>query len=164
MEDAGAELEDKTGKLTYAIESTRLEDRVVLSFHVVRRDLDRTMHIFDASHRPAEPYPVAIDPPKSDIPEFLKRRRFVAGKRGLAGLGYGDLLGESLLALSDTPGKYVTNEWVCATPIEFRQKMTELFAKEFVTARIVSLLAADRERSGEAEGFRQERSPDNAPE
>ena len=129
MSDAGQDLKDRTGTLTVSIKESQLEDRVVLAFHV--EGVSSTLNLFEASHRIGHAYPVAIVPIASDIPDFLKGERWVSGKSGVVGLA---------LHIQGTPGKYVKDEWVCATPAEFREQLTELFSKTYIKSLVISLL------------------------
>ena len=79
--------------------------------------------------------PVVIEPPDSDIPEYLQRTRFIPGGRGVIRRSHPDLRqGKS--------GNWVENPWVCATPSEFKTKLRNLFSKDYVKSRIQSLLAS----------------------
>jgi len=136
MEEAGEELDLRTGKLTVSIQESQLEDRVVLAFEVTRRESKVIVNLFEASHRPDQPYPVVINPPAPDIPEFLLKERYVGGKLSMAAT-----LEQVTRGMA---GKFVENEWVCTTPFEFKHKLTELFSMDYVTVRIISLLASVR--------------------
>ena len=166
MMRAGDELNTRTKVLSVSIRENRLTDRVVLGFVVNNNTYSLAFNLFEASHRPNESYPVVIDPPASDIPEFLRRQRYIPGSPGLMTSRV-----IPLHVLEGTPGKTVTNEWVCATPAEFTEKLKKLLALDYVKANIVSLLAptpvheaaqtqsestelrsAEDEHGGEAEG------------
>jgi hypothetical protein len=152
MQDAGMELEKRTGILAVSIQESQLDDRVVLAFEVSKRASKVMLNLFEASHGLKFAYPVVIVPPERDIPEFLRRERYVPGTPGmLSGLSAVPGLHA---AIQGMPGRYVENKWVCGTPSEFREKLTGLFAEDHVKSRIVSLLAANRleERSKPKEG------------
>jgi len=137
MKDAGDELHSRTGKLIVSIRKSRLDDRVVLAFEVLNRETQRACTLLEVSHRTDQSFPVLINPPEWDIPNFLKRRRYVPGKRGaFASLG---ALAAAQQMMGE-PGRYVENEWVCATPSEFKDKLTKLFDQDRVKYRIISLL------------------------
>ena len=80
-------------------------------------------------HRLNQTYPVLINPPKSDIPEFLQRKRYVPGEAGLAT----GVLGPGFHRIIEgRPGRFVENEWVCGTPAEFREKVIKVLAMDHV--------------------------------
>lgn len=142
MEAAAKELEDQTGALSVEVQVTNLDDRTVLGFEITNLTNQRKLKLFEAYHRRDHAYPAAIEPPLSDIPEFLKRKRLVGGASPLAGLtppGLGVLAG-----LAGESRTWIENEWICATPAEFRKKMTSLFAEEYVKAMIFNLLASPK--------------------
>lgn len=141
MEAAAKELEDRTGALSVEVRVTKLDDRNVLGFEITNLTNQRKLTLFEAYHRRDHAYPVAIEPPMSDIPEFLRRKRMV-GASPLAGLtppGMG-----VLASLAGESRKWIENEWICSTPVEFRKKMTGLFAEEYVKSMIVNLLASPK--------------------
>lgn len=128
MHQAGEELTERTGKLTVAIQETRLDDRLVLAFEITNRDSGQLLNLFEAIHRLIEPYPVAINPPKDNIPEFLKSRRYIPGSPGILGLS--SMSSAALKVLTESsPGRYVDNELVASTPTGFRDKLTKLLAR-----------------------------------
>ena len=43
--------------------------------------------------------------------------------------------------MAGSPDKTVLNEWVCATPSEFTEKLKKLLESDYVKAKVVSLLA-----------------------
>jgi hypothetical protein len=138
MERAGDELSTRTQILTVSIYETHLADRIVLAFTVKNEKYLLELNLFEASHRLDQTYPVVIDPPTSDIPEFLRRERYVPGKPSISTLIRGPMFSE---VLGGTSGHYVKNEWVCATPAEFTGKLKNLFALDYVKTRIISLQA-----------------------
>lgn len=149
MRDAGAELEGHRIDLKVSIDQTRLDDRVVLAFNVSRPEIDTTINLFEVSHLPDQAYPAVIDPPKLNIPEFLKKERFIPGKPG-------HVMHEIRKAmLEGTPGRTVKNEWVCATPGEFQSKLKELLSQDSVKSLIVSLLAPIGPENGDQDEARE---------
>jgi hypothetical protein len=167
MRDAGDELESRTGKLTAAVHETRLSDRVVLAFRVTNREFGLELTLFEVSHQFDHSYLVLIDPPANDIPSFLSRKRWVPGKPGTM-----QALMRSTSALSafrefqGSPGHFVENKWVCATPSEFKEKLENLFSEDHVKWRILSLMAPNavqqvaEEQSEENEALPPETNPD----
>ena|SRR5271157_3093502 len=84
---------------------------MVLVFTVRNETYSMEFNLFQASHRLDQGYPVVIDPPSSDIPEFLRRERYVPGKPALSSIMHP--LGVNLEeAMKGTPGRYEENEWV----------------------------------------------------
>ncbi len=138
MERAGIELSRRTTILTVSIQENRLTDRIVLGFTVKNEIYLFEFNLFEASHRLDQSYPVVIDPPESDIPEFLKRERYVPGSPPFLPIFIKPELTD---ILKGTPGRVIKNEWVCATPAEFTEKLKKLFALDHVKSRIISLQA-----------------------
>ena len=136
MKEAGDELESRASRLDVRIASKKLDDRVVWSFEVSHPAAGLTLRLFEASHQLDQTYPVVIAPPSSDIPEFLRRKRYVPGQPGsFSGL-------KAFRALAEgAAGHVVTNEWVCGSPSEFEKKLQILFSEDRVKSRIISILA-----------------------
>lgn len=132
MRRAGDELRNHTQVLSVSIPEVHLPDRVVLTFIVKNEIYSSELNLFEASHRPAQSYPVVIDPPKSDIPDFLKR------ERPALAVSISSALEASRSAYGTT---VVRNEWICATPSEFTEKIRKLLSLDYVKSNIVSLLA-----------------------
>lgn len=135
---AATELTKRTRKLTAMIRESTLDDRVVLAFEVINTATLRTLNLFEVAHRVGIYYPLVINPPASDIPEFLKKKRFVAGTP--SPFQRHEVV-RALSGLSGTPGYYVDNEWVCSTPMEFSKKLTDLLSQDYIKAKVISLLA-----------------------
>lgn len=133
MEEAASELEARTGVLTAIVLESKLPDRIVLSFVVRNSRADMEVKLFEASHRQNELYPIAISPPQNDFPDYLKKKVYVPGT--LSGVGL------AIRAVEGTSGRYVDNKWVSVTPMEFREKLKELFADEVIKSKIISLVA-----------------------
>jgi hypothetical protein len=153
MERAGEDLTRRTKVLTVSVDETPLSDRTVLVFRVTNLNYDIDFNLFEVSHRPDQTYPVLIDPPASDIPEFLQRKRYVPGQPGLSSAFVGAGLHR---VMQGTHGRYVENEWVCGTPAEFTEKLKKLFALDHIKARILSLQTPTITRAQEAEGTPEE--------
>ena len=136
MERAGAELSSGTQILTVSIRETTLIDRIVLAFIVQNETHSLEFNVFEASHQLNRTYPVVIDPPTFNIPDFLKRERKIRGSPGIKALS-----GISLSVFGETPDSIIKNEWISATPQEFREKLKKVFSLDFVKSNIVSLLA-----------------------
>ncbi len=136
MMRAGDELSIRTKVLSVSIRESRLSDRVVLGFIVENEAYSLEFNLLEASHRPDQSYPVVIEPPPSDIPDFLKRERYIPGSPGLG------FTSKALsMVIEGSAGRTVENEWVCATPAEFTEKLKKVFALDHVKSTIVSLQA-----------------------
>ena len=131
LEEAGAELQDRTRRLKVEIRESELDDRTILAFDVVNPRAKITLTLFEVNHRKQQSYPAAIIPPEDDEPDFLKRRYYVPGHGE-----YGDYGGE---------GYWIDNDWVCASPSEFREKLMKVLSQDSLKARILSLLAASQQ-------------------
>jgi hypothetical protein len=155
MKSAGDELTHRTQVLTVSVDENHLADRIVLAFRVINTEYLIDFNLFEVSHRLDQTYPVRIDPPASDIPEFLQRKRYVPGQPGLA---TGALSLNIQAFTQGKPGKYVENEWVCVTPAEFKEKLKKLFALDHVKTRIISLQAPaiEKTQDGVAESTKEE--------
>ena len=94
LKAAGDELTARSKILSYTIRENELPDRTVLGFIVNNPSHTWSYNIFEASHRPHQSYPILIDPPKSDIPEFLQRKRYVPGQAGFGDRGFGSRLSQ----------------------------------------------------------------------
>ena len=151
MADAGEELESRTGKLTVSIVESQLEDRVVFAFEVMQLESRATRNLFEASHRLDQSYPAVISPPAPDIPEFLKKERYIPGQPRDSAVS---VAANFRRMVEGTPGRFVENEWVCVTPVEFKDKLTELFSKDYVKVQIISLLATTRSEEDSASEIR----------
>ena len=140
MNLAGRELSTLTKNvLSVSIRENSLSDRVILRFIVENKAYSLEYSLFEASHQLNQSYPVVIEPPVFDIPDFLKRERHIPESPGF--------LSAPALAMHITgasPGRTVKNEWVCATPDEFRDKLKSLFAQDYVKACVISLQAPAR--------------------
>ncbi|HKM53525.1 MAG TPA: hypothetical protein VJY33_08940 [Isosphaeraceae bacterium] len=136
MMRAGDELSIRTKVLSVSIRESRLSDRVVLGFIVKNEAYSLEFNLLEASHRPDQSYPVVIEPPPSDIPDFLKRERYIPGSPGLG------FTSKALsMVIEGSAGRTVENEWVCATPAEFTEILKKVFALDHVKSTIVSLQA-----------------------
>lgn len=134
MEDAGKELEGRINMLAVSIPESRLDDRIVLTFEIMHRKSHVTLNLFEVSHRLDQFYPVLINPPVSDIPEFLRKKRYVPGRPASAVV-------EVARMMEGTPGRMVRNKWVCSTSSEFTDMLAVLFDEDFIKLQIRSLFA-----------------------
>ena len=116
IESAREEWESKTaGALTLVLQRTKTESgNAMIIVHAKHVASNRTVTLFSVIHRPSEPYPATIQPRKDELPDILKRSRYVPG------------FGEVEIA-TYMQGRTVTNEWVSDTPSEFREKLIKAF-------------------------------------
>ena len=111
-------------------ESDSGNDMIIV--HAKHLPSNRTASLFSVVFRPANPYPVTIQPKDDELPDFLKKSYYVPGH---------DPVG-SLLARSSLPsveGRTVTNQWVSDTPSEFREKLREVFNLGLARSEVVNL-------------------------
>lgn len=137
MELAGVELSSGTKVLSVTIRPTPLTDRIVLAFLVRNATHSLEFNVFEASHQKDRTYPVLIDPPASNIPDFLRRERKIRGSPGVSALSAAAYM--SITGVN--PDQVVKNEWISATPQEFRDKLKKVFSLDFVKSNIISLMA-----------------------
>jgi hypothetical protein len=143
MHDAGIELEKRTHRLTVSIPESQIDDRVFLAFEVKNRE-GTIFNLFEVSHRIGQSYPVAIDPPSFTIPDFLQRERYIPGTPGIGNIEAFPVSKSVREAMLGTQGRNVTNEWICATPAEFKSKLTSMFGRDEIKVQIINLLASKR--------------------
>lgn len=132
LDEVCRDINSRNSSIEALVKTRLLADRLVLSFIILSHKKGSSFTLFDAAHRKNLEYPVAIDPPENDVPEFLRRTKI---RRGIPSLG-------KIHApnwLEGTPDKVVENKWVAATPEEFRTKLETLFRLDHVKATIISL-------------------------
>jgi hypothetical protein len=141
LDEAARELERRAATVAVTIREVELDDRIVLAFAVFNQECDLEHVLFEVMHRRRHSYPVSICPPAFELPEFLQRRRFEPT--------FGDAMraasGITSEMLAGT-GRFVENEWVCATPREFSEKLRTLFALDNVKAQLLSVIAPHKNR------------------
>ena len=135
LDQAAQDLHTMNGLLV-AIEESRLTDRVVLRFVAKNETSNRSLGIFEVSHGLEYSYPVRIDPPDQQLPDFLKRKRYIP------------VPGDSIRS-TNIEGQTVVNEWICTSPSEFQKKLEELAGNSVVKARILSLVAPEIDEPAE---------------
>ena len=137
LQSIAEELASQTPDLKADIIDTPVEDRVVISFNITNIKYGLIRNLFEVTHRPDQSYPVVIQPPASDIPDYLKRKLVIHGSPGFSGIGAD--LASRLGALGHT--RTIENEWVCASPHEFKEKIKKLLALDHVISILYSLIA-----------------------
>ncbi len=100
---------------------------------------NRTAALFSVVHRPAHPYPVAIQLKEKELPDFLKKSYYredsvISPNRNTA-------------ILSKALGT-VSNRWVSDTPPEFRERLTDAFNLGSVKSEILNLASVAKENRG----------------
>lgn len=145
---AAEELEAQTGTLKATLSERIADERVTVEFLITNVASGACLGLFETSYRAASPYPLAITPPKYELPDYLKRERFVPGFPGLGAMATLASFEHMHRVLNEpTPGRTVTNDWVCATPAEFEEKLESLFETDEVKSLLVGLLATRGDRS-----------------
>jgi hypothetical protein len=125
------------------------EDRVVLGFEVESRLADRRVRLFAAQHRLEFEYPVALMPPDTTLPAFLKERFYVPSgeERRYASE---TASATAYMKAAGIVGEWVENKWVASSPTEFSRLVQDMLAQPAVKATVLSLLPReDRERPAE---------------
>lgn len=126
-------LEKRTNGLLIAdVLRTETADRVILGFEVYAPRINSRVRLFGAQHRAEDDYPVAIEPPKDDLPAFLKESYYRPGTVESAAAAVGNL---------GLTGHVVKNEWIADSPMEFTEKVGRVLALPAVKARVVSLIS-----------------------
>lgn len=148
-----AQLEARTnGLLVGDIVKHVGEDRITLGFEVQARLTDKRVRLFGVQHREEYEYPVAIQPPNEELPDYLKERVYEQS--------FGDVIGSVARAtkpilmateIATAPGKWVQNEWVASSPEQFTKKVEELLSRPAVKAIVISLLSHARQRMANEE-------------
>lgn len=120
--------EQSGGVLTLVIQRAESKNgNLMLIVHGKHVPSNRTVQLLSVVHRPAAHYPATIQPRDDDLPDFLKKTYYQPGLQ--------------LTMPFATRGYQVTNEWVCDTPAEFRQKLKEAFNLGVIKSEIISLVS-----------------------
>lgn len=120
------------GMLTLVFHDAESESgNAMIVVHAHHVPTNRTAELFSIVHRSSAPYPATIQPRETDLPKVLKKSYYEPG------------IGEYGVSLPK--GHNVTNEWVSATPSEFRQKLKKAMNLEVVQYEIFRLVS-QRER------------------
>lgn len=136
LEEAQGDWETNSdGQMTLVLQRTRTEsgnDRIIV--HAKHRPANRTAALFSIVYRPRNPYPVTIQLKNEDLPDFLKK---AVHEPGMGGVGVG-----VVEAIGTVAGRTVTNQWVSDTPVEFREKLIEVFNLGIVKSEVLNLMCA----------------------
>jgi len=135
LETARKQWESESGNnLTLVLEPAKSQggyDMIII--HARHVPSSRTTTLFSITHRPNAPYPLTINPKDDELPLFLQRSYYEPGSAGFSNI--------KLALGGGTPGHTVTNEWVCDTPGEFRDKLATVFNLGMVKCEVLSLVA-----------------------
>jgi hypothetical protein len=106
----------------------------VYALHIPSERVESLLTVIYAS---GKPYPARINPEKDDIPEYLRKERFVPARKS-------GLMPPSILqAISEAiPAHTVTEEWVCESPDEFRKQLSKALTLGRVKSAITNIIAA----------------------
>ena len=130
------------GRLQADIVRKSSEHRVDLEFDVVVRNGGRRLTLLAVARQVASPYPVAVDPPKFSLPDYLKSRRYVPERRrSPAEIA---MVYDSEMRRDPSAGTVVENRWVAHSPSELQALLKEIFASSEVKAALISLYASSR--------------------
>lgn len=110
--------------------------------HAKHLTSNRTVTLFSIIHRPNRPYPATIQPKEDDLPRFLKKSYYKPSANVTSALD----------TLTRMQGETVSNEWVSATPSEFRKKLAEVFNLELIKSEILNLLSISNDNENQRDG------------
>lgn len=142
LQAAADELGQKVTRLHADIVERQSGTRITLSMVLTCSNTNIQVSLFEVLHEKGTPYPALIDAPTESmsIPTYLQREQYIPGKPSLlAPQNWSQMLAR-YEHVAGTPGRWVENEWVCATPAEFSEKLTKLLARDDIKVQIVSLL------------------------
>lgn len=120
------------GVLTLILQETESrsgQDMIIV--HAKHEPSNRTATLFSIVHRPDAPYPTRIQPRDNDLPDLLKKSYY---KPGISNINLA-------VGLIPSTGKTVTNEWVCDTPMEFREQLAEVFNLGAIKGEVLNLVS-----------------------
>lgn len=136
------------------------EDELILDVYIIHSPSKRMTKLLSVAHRPDQPYPVEIRPESFDIPRYLKKSYTVQTRRPVSPLfSVTDYLRAAERVMPDICTQTITNEWVCDTPAEFREKLQKALSLSSVKSAINNIIASSPlESLSSSSGF------DHAPE
>jgi len=137
---------ESDGLLTLVIQETISSNKnQMFIVHAKHLPSNRTATLFSVVHRPKAPYPARIQPKGDELPDLFKKSYY---KPGIADL---------TSSIQGVAGRRVTNEWVCDTPSEFRDRLEEVFNLGTLKSDVLSLVSG----SSLAEDVDDEGEPDS---
>jgi hypothetical protein len=127
----------RTGGLVLAeVVQSETNDRIILGLEGEATGVRERARLLEVQHLPGRLYPAAIVPPEEQVPDFLKKTRYIP------------TMGDAARALAQFDrGRQIENEWVASTPIEFADKVRKALSSPSVKSIVMSLLARAQESS-----------------
>lgn len=118
------------------------EEELVLEVYIVHSPSKRMAKALSVAHRPNHPYPIEIRPEPFNIPKYLKKSYKIQSRRSPSPLfSIVDQMREIERALPEVVTQTITNEWVCDTPTEFREKLEKAFNLGTIKSTIHNIIA-----------------------
>ena len=109
--------------------------------HAKHLPSNRTASLFAVVYRPANPYPVTIQPRDDELPDVLKKTYYKPGVDPFRTF--------TSISVIKTDGRTVTNHWVSDTPSEFRTKLHEVFNLGIVKSELLNLACKNSQPNGD---------------
>lgn len=135
--EVGEQLVSEVDYAKVEVESSKLEDRTVLSFKVTNLKSNVCLNLFDVYLALNINYPCAISPPKLELPSFLERQRIIPARKN----PIREAIEFSIAGLEETPVSTVENKWICASAQELRKKLRDLLHEDVIVGQINNLLS-----------------------
>ena len=118
------------------------EEELVLDVYVIHSPSKRMAKVLSVAHRPNHPYPIEIRPESFNIPKYLKKSYKTQTRRSPSPLfSIADQMRAIERALPEVVTQTITNEWVCDTPSEFKEKLENAFNLGSVKSTIHNIIA-----------------------
>jgi hypothetical protein len=156
LEDAKREWDaHSNGILLLQISQALLEseEELVLEVYIVHSPSKRMAKVLSVAHRPNHPYPIEIRPESFNIPKYLKKSYKTQSRRSASPLfSIADQMRAIERALPEVVTQTITNEWVCDTPTEFREKLEKAFNLGTVKSTIHNIIAGSSQGDDELYG------------
>lgn len=141
LKAASDELMERSRKLCVELKRFETSDRICIVFQVSNKNTGTVVDLFKMLCLNEDQYPVLLEPPTDDTPDFLKRKRTVKGTAPLGKLYYG-VHPSAIKAIAEgVPDKVVDNPWVCASPSELEEKLKKLLSMDAVKTKVFSLMS-----------------------
>jgi hypothetical protein len=160
LEEARREWEvDSNGLLLLRISQVLIEseEETILDVYIVHSPSKRMAKVLSLAHRPNQPYPIEIRPESFNIPKYLKKSYEIQTRRSPSSSVFSSLVDQMRAlerTLPEVITKTITNEWVCDTPAEFREKLEKVFNLGVIKSTINNIIAGSSvQDDGEIDGF-----------
>lgn len=137
--------ERSNGILVGHVERLAGTERVVLGFEVESPREEKRVRLFKAEHRKDFEYPVALQDPNADLPEFLCKRKYRPGDVE----PYDDYFAgndDDDYPAPPNAGAWYDDEWVADTPTEFSAKVEKLLAQSNLKGLLLSMITRTRRK------------------